>query len=80
MWDGRLVYVHASTHRTDLVYVAKPVHAQSFRAGPRARAGESAEVQRMLTEGVIEPANSEWASPVVLLLKHDVSMRFCLDY
>jgi hypothetical protein len=80
MWDGRLGHVHSATHRIHLVPGAKPVHAQPYRAGPRARENEASEVQRMLKEGVIEPASSEWASPVVLVPKPDGSMRFCVDY
>jgi hypothetical protein len=79
MWDGRLGHVHAATHHI-VVDGAEPVHAQPYCAGSRARPAESAKVQRMLTEGVIEPANSEWAIPVVLVLKPDGSMRFCVDY
>ena len=34
----------------------------------------------MKEDGVIRDAKSEWASPVVLILKSDGSMRLCVDY
>lgn len=80
MWDGRLGHVQTTSHRIELVPDARPVHAQPYRAGSRAREAESSEVQRMLKAGVIEPTASEWASPVVLVPKPDGSMRFCIDY
>jgi hypothetical protein len=80
MWSGRLGQVQSTNHRIDLIHGKKPVHCQPYRAGPRSRAVESAEIQRMLKAEVIDPATSEWASPIVLVAKPDGSTRFCVDY
>jgi hypothetical protein len=71
MWSGRLGQVQSTNHRIDLIPGHKPVQCQPYRAGPRERAVESAELQRMLKAEVIEPATSEWASPIVLVAKPD---------
>ena len=80
MWDGHLGTFTATSHRIELIPEARPVHCQPYRAGPQARQAETTEVDKMLKAGVIEPATSEWASPVVLVPKPDGSLRFCVDY
>jgi len=37
-------------------------------------------LEEMQQQGVIEPSNSPWASPVVLVYKKDRSLRFCIEY
>ena len=44
------------------------------------RREEMAQVQQMLSRGVICPSNSPWASPVVMVKKNDGSLRFCVDF
>ena len=80
MWDGSLGEISTIEHRIDLTPDAKPVRSALYRAGPKARKAESEEVERMLRAGVIELAQSEWASPVVLVPKPDGTLRFCVDY
>jgi hypothetical protein len=39
------------------------------------------QINNLLAQDVIEPSNSAWASPVVLVLKEDQkTYRFCVDY
>ena len=38
-----------------------------------------AHIQEMLDIGAIHPSNSPWASAVVLVLKENMKLRFCID-
>ena len=50
------------------------------RQNPAVRQEEMAQVQQMLSNGVIRPSNSPWASLVVMVKKRDGSLRFCVDF
>ena len=41
---------------------------------------ELAQVQQMLSNGVIRPSNSPWASLVIMVKKKDGSLRFCVVF
>jgi len=71
MWDGKLGEVKTTEHAIDLKEDAKPVRSHPYRAGPKERELAEAEIQRQLRDGVIEPAVSEWASPILFAPKGD---------
>ena len=57
---------------------ARPVRCGPRRLAPAGLRKEQDCVQDMLTGGQIEPSDSPWASPVVLVTKKDGSTRFCV--
>ena len=59
---------------------ARPVRCGPRRLAPAGLRREQDCVREMLSGGQIEPSDSTWASPVVLVMKKDGSTRFCVDY
>ncbi|CAF4129789.1 unnamed protein product [Rotaria sordida] len=57
-----------------------PLTEHPRRISSRNRQIINEEVKKMLTNGIISPSNSPWASPVVIVTKPDGSPRFCIDY
>ena len=80
MWSGKLGEINTTVHRIDLKPGSRPVSVPPYRSGPKERELERAEVERQLKDGVIEPAVTEWASPVLFAPKADGTLRFCVDY
>lgn len=66
-------------HRID-TGAHSPLRQRPYRVSSTERRVIDEQVGDMLKRGVIEPSDSPWASPVVLVKKKDGSIRFCVDY
>ena len=73
---GQTSKIKHSIHTGDAQPIRQPVQ--------RVPLCQRQEMQNLLTEmqdkDVIQPSQSPWASPVVLVQKKDGSTRFCIDY
>ena len=73
MWrPGKLGTVDVPYHRMELEPGTKHIHQAPYRQGHKGRDIQQQEIAKMLDAGVIEPATSEWASPVVVVPKKTV--------
>ena len=66
-------------HHTDTA-AARSIRQPLRRFPPAHVEAISSEVDKLLAQGVTEPASSPWASNVVLVRKRDGSYRCCIDY
>lgn len=57
-----------------------PVKLPPYRVSPKEQEVIDREVSKLLSAGAIQPANSPWSAPVVIVPKKDGSPRFCIDY
>ncbi|XP_047038975.1 uncharacterized protein K02A2.6-like [Helicoverpa zea] len=57
-----------------------PIAVPPYRLNPQKKEIVRTELDKMLEEEIIEEAESEWASPVVLVPKKNGETRFCVDY
>ena len=57
-----------------------PIRCAPRRMSPQKIKQEEACIAEMLTGGQIEPSDSPWSAPVVLVTKKDGGTRFCVDY
>jgi hypothetical protein len=59
---------------------AAPVNVRPYRYPHAQKIEIEAQVQKLLSNGWIQPSNSPYSSPVLLLNKKDGSWRMCVDY
>jgi predicted aspartyl protease len=56
------------------------IHQRAYRTPQAKESIINESIGKMLKMHVIEPSESDWASPIVLVKKSDGSERFCVDY
>lgn len=76
--DGKLGRTNLAKHVIN-TGDAKPIKLPPRRAHITQRKVIETEIQKMLDQDIIEPNESPWATPI-LLVKKDNSVRFCLDF
>ncbi|XP_037295216.1 uncharacterized protein LOC119189485 [Manduca sexta] len=57
-----------------------PIAVPPYRLTPAKRTAMEAEINKMLSDGIIEECESAWAAPALLVPKKDGTYRFCVDY
>ena len=77
--DGELGHTTLVQHEIDTGN-HHPIKQPPRRLSQAQRELADKEVEKMLSKGFIEPSDSPWASPIVLVAKKDGSTRFCIDY
>lgn len=70
---------------TDLVELkistdSPPIKQRYYPLSPALRKDVNTELDKMLAEDIVEPSNSPWSSPIILIKKPDGGWRFCVDY
>lgn len=64
----------------DVVLKSAVAKRQSYRIPQRYQVTLQEEVDLLLHLGIIEPSNSKWCHPIVLVPKKDGSIRFSIDF
>ena len=77
--DGELGQTSEVQHKIN-TGDARPIKQAPRRIPIHLRDEVDKAMKEMIDKGVIEPSDSPWSSPVVLVRKKDGSLRFCIDY
>lgn len=76
--DGKLSRTNKLVHHIETAD-AKPIKQRQYPLSPYLLGHFNRELDRMLELGVVEPSQSAWSSPVLLVKKKDDTYRFCFD-
>ena len=77
--DGRVGQTDLVRHKIKL-RDETPIKIPARRLPIHQREIATDDIYKMLNQGIIEPSESPWAAPIVLVKKKDNTTRFCVDY
>ena len=66
-------------HKVELTST-DPIRSKAYPLPYAMREAVDKELDSMLASGIIEPSTAPYASPIVVVKKHDGSSRICIDY
>lgn len=58
----------------------QPIRMQPRRLPVHQQAEVRAHIDQLIRDGLVDPSNSPWAAPIVVVRKPDQSIRLCVDY
>lgn len=67
-------------HHIQLLPGVSPVNVRPYKYSPAQKDEIEKQIAKMLSNGIIKPSQSPYASPVLLVKKKDGTWRFCVDY
>lgn len=80
MWDGHLGRIGIIAYRIKPLQSSNFVNLAPYQVGCTAREFHHLEMEKMLSQNVIEPAQTIWAAPIVFAPKKEGSLRFPVKY
>lgn len=70
IWDGNLCRMDVVKYRIELLRDhVQPVYSTHYRAGTKTREFKKVKIDTMIEQEVLEPAQTEWAAPIVFATK-----------
>ena len=64
----------------DLIPGTEPISIPPYRMSPAELRELKAQLEELLSKGLIRPSISPWGAPVLFVKKKDGSLRLCIDY
>ncbi|XP_076730651.1 retrovirus-related Pol polyprotein from transposon 412 [Maylandia zebra] len=73
-------YGYTTTVTHSIPTEAPPIKQRHRRVPPHVFQEFKRHVQELVSQGILKESSSPWASPAVVVIKKDGSVRFCCDY